>query len=76
MKNIFTLIFILISINFTWSQSLCPPNGITTNPDSPNNSQNSAMKNDFFDWRVEDFNNEESFFSAKSRKLLKRIDSS
>jgi hypothetical protein len=57
MKNIFIIIFILMSINLVWGQSLCPPNGITTNPDNPNNTQNPTMENDFFDWRIEDFNN-------------------
>lgn len=57
MKNTLILIYMFISVNLLWGQSLCPPNGITTNPDAPNNPQNTAMENDFFDWRSESFNN-------------------
>lgn len=33
---------------------VCPPNGITTNPDAPVNYQNPYFVNDFFDWRLND----------------------
>ena len=40
-------------------QSLCPPNGIITNPDEPINTHNPNLENTFFDWRLDvpDFTN-------------------
>jgi hypothetical protein len=44
MKNILILMILLTSSIIVWGQSLCPPNGITTNPDAPTNDQNSSAK--------------------------------
>ena len=57
MKNILVFILIIYSSSVLSSQSLCPPNGIITNPDNPINNHNSNFLNDFFDWRTEDFTN-------------------
>jgi hypothetical protein len=37
---------------FGQNWQVCPPNGITTNPDAPVNNQNPYFVNDFFDWRL------------------------
>jgi hypothetical protein len=39
MNNIIIFIFSLFLFNFSWGQSLCPPNDITTNPVNPVNTQ-------------------------------------
>lgn len=58
-----------VSSNLTKGQSLCEPNGITTNPDAPNNPLNQSMENTFFDWRVDDFLPyfDPNYFSAGKR---------
>ena len=56
MKNIFLIYILLLLLPLSAiSQSLCPPNGISTNHDNPINLSNPSMENDFFDWRVQDF---------------------
>ena len=56
MKNIFLIYIVLLLLPLSAiSQSLCPPKGISTNPDNPINLNNPIMKNDFFDWRIQDF---------------------
>mgnify|MGYP000573752144 CR=1 FL=1 len=59
MKNIFLIYIVLLLLPLSAiSQSLCPPKGISTNPDNP------IMKNDFFDWRIQDY---EEFYHSDYR---------
>jgi hypothetical protein len=40
----------LVFLTSVWSQ--CPPNGISTNPSAPINTQLPIKKNNYFDWRL------------------------
>jgi hypothetical protein len=56
-KYIYLFLLIVFSISNGQGQSLCPPKGISTNPDNPINTHNPNMENDFFNWTQEDFQN-------------------
>ncbi|HHB79807.1 MAG TPA: hypothetical protein ENK85_11295 [Saprospiraceae bacterium] len=57
MKNKkYILVFLILLVVATgFGQSLCNPNGISTNPDNPVNPHSPDMTNNFFDWRIPDF---------------------
>lgn len=57
MKTLFIwlgICIIFLPMGELWGQ--CDPPYITTNPDAPENDENSSKKNTFFDWRSANFN--------------------
>lgn len=49
----FSVVFyVMTSMVSAQEWTVCPPNGITTNPNAPVNTQNPYFVNDFFDWTI------------------------
>lgn len=55
---------LLFSMLITLNYAQCIPAGITTDPSSPVNTQNTDYINDFFDWQTEHFQVNSSFINA------------